>query len=174
MKRRFAPVLLGICLLAISLPALAKIPPFAIAVEPDTTTVGEPVTVTLELTQAVPVAVLDGLVALFRAEDAGSRVRGTPVTLNRVGETTYQAVVVLPEPGEWRIVTFPDRSGWSNNEVPSGYSDQIAIQVAASDQSETSALVVGIAVLLGAAALIGWKGFHSETNPSQRAAADIT
>ena len=156
------------------MPALAKIPPFAIDVSPDTPTVGEPVMVTVELTESVPVEDLEDLIAFFRAEDAESRVRGTPVPLNRVGETTYQAVVVLPEPGEWRIVSFPDRSGWSNNEVPSGYSDQIAIQVAASGQSEISALFVGIAVLLGAAALIGWKAFHPETNPSQAAAADIT
>ena len=80
MKRRLAPVLLGVCLLAMSLPALAKIPPFAIDVEPDTPIVGEPVTV--ELTQPVPVEELGGLVALFRAEDAESRVRGTPVPLN--------------------------------------------------------------------------------------------
>lgn len=53
MKRRLAPVLLGLCLLAISLPALAKIPPFAVDVEPDTPTVGEPVTVTVELYQSV-------------------------------------------------------------------------------------------------------------------------
>ena len=82
MKRRLAPVLLGVCLLAMSLPALAKIPPFAIDVEPDTPIVGEPVTVTVELTQSVPVEELGGLVALFRAEDAESRVRGTPVPLN--------------------------------------------------------------------------------------------
>ena len=165
MKRRLAPVLLGVCLLAMSLPALAKIPPFAIDVEPDTPTVGEPVTVTVKLTQSVPVEELGGLVALFRAEDAESRVRGTPVPLNRVGETTYQAVVVLPEPGEWRIVSFPDRTGWSTDEVSDGYPDQIPIQVAAGGQAETSALVVGFGLLLGAAALIGWKAMGSETKP---------
>lgn len=174
MKRRFAPVLLSLCLLAISLPALAKIPPFALDVEPDTPTVGEPVTVTVELTQSVQVEDLEGLIAFFRAEDAESRVRGTPVPLNRVGETTYQAVVVLPEAGEWRIVSFPDRTGWPTHEVPDGYPDQIPIQVAVGGQVETSALVVGFGLLLGAAALIGWKAIGSETKPSSHAASDIT
>lgn len=165
MRRRLAPVILGLCLLAMSLPALAKVPPFAIDVEPDTPIVGEPVTVTVELTDSVPVEELEGLVAFFRAEDAESRVRGTPVPLNRVGETTYQAVVVLPEAGEWRIVSFPDRTGWSTDEVPDCYPDQIPIQVALGGQAETSALVVGFGLLLGAAALIGWKPIRSETKP---------
>jgi hypothetical protein len=165
MKCRLAPVLLGLCLLAISLPALAKIPPFAIVVEPETPIVGEPVTVTVELTQSVQVEELEGLIAFFPAEDAESRVQGTPVPLNRVEETTYQAVVVLPEPGEWRIVSFPDRTGWPTDEVPDGYPDQIPIQVAAGGQAETSALVVGFGLLLGAAALIGWKAMGSETKP---------
>lgn len=74
---------------------------------------------------------------------------------------------MLPEAGEWRIVSFPDRSGWPTDEVPDGYPDQIPIRVAAGGQSETSALVVGFGLLLGAAALIRWKAVRSETKPSR-------
>ena len=173
MKRRLVPLLLCICLVAISLPALAKIPPFTVDVEPDSPVVGEPVTVTVELTRSIPVEDLHDLVAFFRAEDAESRVRGVPVPLERVGQTTYEAVVVLSDAGEWRTVSFPDRTGWSTEEVPEGYPDQISIEVVADDGAERSALVVAFGVLLGAAALMGRKVFGPDPRSSRHAASDI-
>jgi hypothetical protein len=172
MNSRVASLLLCICLVAISLPALAKIPPFALDVEPDRPVAGEPVTVTVELTQSISVGDLGGLIALFRAEDAESRARGVSVPLQRVGETTYEAVVVLPEAGEWRMVSFPDRTGWSTDEAPAGYPDQILVEVVAEGGAEPSASVVAFAVLIGAAALISRRFFGSV--PTRNSASDIS
>lgn len=153
MSPRLAFWTLVAALLWAALPAQAKVPPFSVEVEPATPVAGQATTVTLELTQPIHAEELPGLIAFFRAEDADRRVNGIPITLEQVGETTYRAQVILPDAGDWRIVSFPDRTGWPTDEVPENYPDQIPVEVVDS-RSSTLAAALLVAGLIGGAALL--------------------
>ena len=146
--RKLSTSVLAVLLLFVAAPALAKIPFFSVTVEPAEPKAGEPVTVTVELTEPVPVEELAGLIAFYRVHDAASRANGIPVPLARVGPTTYEGQVTLPEAGEWRIVSFPDRSAWSDDEVPPGYPDLVPVTVVSGERSGSSALILVAGLLL--------------------------
>ena len=159
--RRLTLFTLAAGLLFVAAPALAKVPPFSVEVSPGGPIAGEPTTVTVELAEPIPVDDLSGLIAFYRASDAESRVNGIPVPLERVGATTYQGDVVLPESGEWRIVSFPDRTGWSTDEVLASYPDQIPVYVVSAGGSNSTAAVVAVAAFLAIAVVLVGRSVRS-------------
>ena len=81
-------------------PVLAKLPEFGVTIEPTSPTAGEPVTVTVEFADSLPVEIgqMSALLAFYRAEDADWRSNGVPVSPIRVDGTIYVGQVVIPEP----------------------------------------------------------------------------
>lgn len=115
-------LLTTVLLLAPALPAVAKMPPFEMEVEPRGETVHIEVTITGDdtLIHDFDPLNLAGLVAIFPADEVDEIGRplyvleGRVVPLSRVEPGTYQGSVRL-EPGHWAVVPFPDVT----NSIPS-------------------------------------------------------
>jgi hypothetical protein len=114
-------------------PVTAKMPFFTVEVVPEAPIADEPVLVVVRMwtdeNHTVPAAwylepTMDSLL-VFRSSEGNDSV---PVTLHSIEPDRYEAHVTLPA-GDWTLVAFPDRSGWSTPEVPSGYPDTIAYSV---------------------------------------------
>lgn len=129
-------------------PAEAKMPRFEVEVLPESPVVDEPFQIVVNLEQAIPVDTLASLLQMHSAEPP-PQIRN--LVLTRTGETTYATTITVDEPGEWVIIAFPDRTGWSVDEVPEGYPDRIPITVSA---DPNTAGVVGGALALVALTLI--------------------
>jgi hypothetical protein len=103
--------------LSVSLPALAKVPPFELRVDTD----GTVATVTVTLGDDVhgfDVRALDGLVAVHPAStlEDGTVVRegpgGRSLTLPRVGPGVYRGEIDLRRSGEWVVLSVPEAKGY--------------------------------------------------------------
>jgi hypothetical protein len=118
-----------------SAPADAKMPYFDVTVTPPSPIAGEPTLIVLRMwqdaTHRIPAqfepVTLDRLLVL-RPEEAGWS--DISVSLRyQPDRGDYRATVVIPSVGEWKLVAFPDRSGWSSPQVPAGYPDAITLNV---------------------------------------------
>ncbi|HET8569954.1 MAG TPA: hypothetical protein VFM93_13320 [Candidatus Limnocylindria bacterium] len=116
--------------------AWAKIPYFSVDVTPPDPVAGEPVLIVVRFwhdaahTRPEPFAAgpwIDRLLALRRVGAEEERA----VPLRDDGGGGYRASVTFDGPGEWHLVAFPDRCGWSSPEVPPGYVDRVALTVRA-------------------------------------------
>ncbi|HEV8489193.1 MAG TPA: hypothetical protein VGQ58_05345 [Candidatus Limnocylindrales bacterium] len=133
--------------------ASAKMPYFTIEVVPDSPTADEPVLIVVRMWADVDHTVpadwdagptMDDLLVLRSSDGKGS----IPVGLRLVGPDRYEATITLPS-GDWRLVAFPDRSGWITAEVPAGYPDSIALAV-----RERGPDLSAVAIPLAATALV--------------------
>lgn len=94
----------------------------------------------------VAAATLNGLIVLRSA--AGDRP-DIAISLSSQAPGEFRATFVVPGPGEWELVAFPDRTGWASPVVPAGYPDAIAIGVRAQDGGAAIiAPVAGFAALV--------------------------
>jgi hypothetical protein len=112
-------LLTTLLLLATTLPALAKMPPFYMEVESRGATVHVEVTIREDESSidGFDSPQLNGLLAVLPADQVDEDGRPllvlggrTDVSLNKVEAGTYQGRVVL-EPGRWAVVPFPDVRG---------------------------------------------------------------
>ena len=149
----------GACIaLLATAPLLAKMPFFSVEITPREPVAGEPILITVRTWQDLAHTVsepfdaphLNGLLVLRSTE-------GNPsigIALEAEAPGRFQGTVTVPTPGEWTLVAFPDRSGGSSPELPSGYPETITVTV----RPEID--VVGSALLIGAiAAAVGLAGF---------------
>ena len=151
-------------LMVAALPAHGKIPPFTVTVEPNPSVAGEQTTIVAEFEVSFPVERLTGLLILYRSSDQGDGREEIAITLERVTPTRFEATVFLSEPGRWVVKAFPDRTGWSDREVPQGFPDTIEFDVSAPTacwspgQCSSGQIWLGAAVvaLLGIIGLRGW------------------
>lgn len=130
--------ILGLAALAtvlIATPASAKMPYFSLTITPADPIAGQPTMIAVRMWQDAahriparfgPVA-LDRLLTLRSVERGPSDI---PISLRyQADPDEYRATVIVPSAGEWHVVVFPDRSGWSSPQVPSGYPDTISLTV---------------------------------------------
>lgn len=139
-------------------PAQGKMPPFIVTVEPNPPVAGETTTISAEFEASFPVEELSGLLVLYRASSEQEHGEEIAITLERVDSSRYEATVVIPEAGSWVLKAFPDRTGWSTQEVPPGYPDTIEFQVAtpptaASFPGQPTVGQIPVAILLSIAGL---------------------
>lgn len=83
--------------------AQAKMPPFAIELEPHRPAVGEPVIVTVRAETSLQ-GFPDRMADLLALEGPGASL---PVALRRSGDV-YRATVTFWEPGRWTLKLFPN------------------------------------------------------------------
>lgn len=115
-------------LMLTSIPAGAKMPPFTVTVEPNPPVAGETTSISVELDASFPAEELAGLLALSPASNEHAPGEMIALTLERVDPIRYEAIVVIPKAGAWVLKTFPDRIGWSTQQVPPGYPDTIDLE----------------------------------------------
>lgn len=116
-------------LMITSTPAGAKMPPFTVTVEPNPPVAGETTTVSVHLDASFPAEELGGLLTVYQASNEQAHGEAIALTLERVDPIRYEATVVIPEAGAWVLRAFPDRIGWSTQQVPPGYPDTIDLEV---------------------------------------------
>lgn len=112
---------------------LAKMPFFSVEILPAAPTAGEPAVVVVQMwadaDHTVPAGwnigpTMNNLLVI-RSSDGKESIR---VGLTAVDADRYEGTITLPA-GRWRLVAFPDRSGWATPEVPAGYADAITFTV---------------------------------------------
>lgn len=132
-------VLITLCVAGV---ASAKgTPYFTVAISPPQPVAGEAVVVTVrtweDVAHTVPAslasaATFEGLLVL-RAADGVSPDVAVPLAYQAPDE--FRATVVVPAAGDWKLVAFPDRTGWASPTVPAGYPDSIALTVLAGNSA---------------------------------------
>lgn len=119
----------------VATPASAKMPYFSVTITPANPIAGQPITIAVRLwrdaAHRVPARFatlnLDRLLILRSVEPGPSDM---PILLRYEADPDeYRATVIVPSDGEWHVVAFPNRSGWSSPQVPAGYPDTISLTV---------------------------------------------
>ena len=119
----------------VATPASAKMPHFSVTITPANPIAGQPITVAVRLwrdaAHRIPARIapldLDRLLIL-RSVEPGPSVM--PISLRyEADRDEYRASVIVPSAGEWHVVAFPNRSGWSSPQVPAGFPDTISLTV---------------------------------------------
>jgi hypothetical protein len=117
--------------------ALAKMPYFTVETSPSEPRANEPIVVTVrtwaDVTHSLPDTSADVSTGLAASLDSLLVVRrpgsaDIPIHLVWVDTNRFAATITLPA-GDWTLVAFPDRSGWSKPAVPTGYPDVIPLAV---------------------------------------------
>lgn len=148
----------GLALLSAA-PALAKVPYFSVEISPPEPMAGEPILVTVrtweDVAHTVPMPFeapdLDGLLAI---RPVASPWAPTDVPLHPSGPGEFEGSIVVPIGGNWMLVAFPDRAGWSSP-VPPGYPDTIFFSVRGeTDAISPIAAGAGIAAILATLAVL--------------------
>jgi hypothetical protein len=116
---------------------LAKVPYFTIETSPAEPRANEPIVVTVrtwaDAAHSVPTTSADATIDLTASLDSLLVVRRAgssdiPIHLVEVETSRFAATITLPA-GDWTLIAFPDRSGWSDPAVPAGYPDAIPLAV---------------------------------------------
>lgn len=144
--------------------ATAKMPYFSVEIAPPEPVAGQPVVITVRTWADVAHTVPDPFEApdlhgllVIRPTNGSSSSIGVPLHAREPGE--FQATVVVPTAGEWMLVAFPDRSGWSSPEIVPGYPDTIAFSVRAqTDVISLIPAITGMAALLGVVVFLAMRG----------------
>lgn len=156
--RRLA-LLTTVVLLAMALPAAAKMPPFEMEVEPRGDTVHIEVTITGDkaLIHEFDPLNLDGLLAVFPADQVDEEGRpryvlegGTGVGLSRVAPGSYEGNVPL-EPGNWAVVPFPGVTSAIRGAGEGWYPRTVLVEVSTEQTSNWVWAAVGAAIALAIA-----------------------
>ena len=156
-------------------PASAKsIPFFTVEINPPQPVAGEAIVVTVrtweDVAHSVPARLdratrLDGLLVLRSVSGDSPDVA---IQLEYQAQDEFRASVVVPTAGNWKVVAFPDRTGWATPDVPPGYPDSIALTVRAQNGSvPTLAAVAGVALIV----IVGFLGIvarRRSRRPSMR------
>ncbi len=112
----------------------AKTPYFTVEITPAAPLADEPILVVVrtweDADHTIParfdvVEAIDGLLVVRAASGGAPDI---PVTLRLREPDRFEGSVTLPA-GEWTLVAFPDRTGWSTAEVPAGYPNTVALTV---------------------------------------------
>jgi hypothetical protein len=120
--------------LSVAAAVSAKTPYFTVEITPAAPVADEPILVVVrtwdDADHTIPahfdaVEAMDGLLVV-RA--AGGGAPDIPVTLRLREPDRFEGSVTLPA-GDWTLVAFPDRTGWSTAEVPAGYPNTVALTV---------------------------------------------
>ena len=146
----------------------AKMPYFTVEVEPAAPIAGEPFVVVVrtweDLEHSRPAGFgageLSGLL-VARAANGDSPNVAIPLLLREPDR--YEASLILPA-GDWTIVAFPDRSGWSSPTVPVGYPDTIPLVVREPGSGQT-ALVAAFLIVAPVILAIGLGRRHLVAKP---------
>lgn len=157
----------------IALPAAAitvakGTPYFTVEISPPQPVAGEDLVVTVwtweDVAHTVPArspadTLLEGVLVLRSAAGTSPDM---VVPLRHRALNEFRAIVGVPTAGDWNLVAFPDRTGWSQPEVPPGYPDSIALTVRTRDEdASANAAAVGLAALgliVGALATLAVRG----------------
>jgi hypothetical protein len=116
---------------------LAKVPYFSVETSPAEPRANEPIVVTVrtwaDSAHSVPSTSANATTGLDASLDSLLVVRrpgssDIPIHLVEVEPSRFAATITLPA-GDWTLVAFPDRSGWSDPVVPAGYPDVIPLPV---------------------------------------------
>lgn len=144
--------------------ATAKMPYFNVEIAPTEPVAGQPVVITVrtwaDVAHTVPAPFeardLHGLLVIRPRNGASSSI-GVPLHAREPGE--FQGTVVVPTAGEWTLMAFPDRSGWSSPEIMPGYPDTIAFSVRAeTDVVSLILAIAGIAGVIGVVVFVALRG----------------
>ena len=161
--RAFSAVGFGVLLaLSVAGPVSAKLTPyFTVQVSPPQPVAGEAIVVLVrtwvDVAHTVPAgfgtsaalnsAALDGLLVL---RPAGGDTPDVAIPLQYQALDEFRATVVVPTAGDWKLVAFPDRSGWGSPDVSPGYPDTIALTVRAPNGGvSTIAAIASLAAVIG-------------------------
>jgi hypothetical protein len=126
--------LAAIIALSVAAAVSAKTPYFTVEITPAAPVADEPTLVVVrtweDADHTIParfdaLEAMDGLL-VFRATGGGAP--DIPVPLRLRERDRFEGSVTLPA-GDWTLVAFPDRTGWSTAEVPAGYPDTVALTV---------------------------------------------
>lgn len=126
--------LAAVIALSVAAAVSAKTPYFTVEITPAAPIANEPILVVVrtweDADHTIPahfdaVEAMDGLLVV-RASGGGAP--DIPVPLRLRTPDSFEGSVFLPA-GDWTLVAFPDRTGWSTAEVPAGYPDTIALTV---------------------------------------------
>jgi len=107
----------------------------SVTITPANPIAGQPIVIVARMWQdaarSIPArfaqVVFDRLVVLRSVESGSSDI---PISLQyQKDQDEYRATVIIPSAGEWKLVAFPDRSGWSSPQVPPGYPDTISLTI---------------------------------------------
>jgi hypothetical protein len=157
-QRALSAVGLGVVLaLSAAVPASAKGTPFfTVEISPEEPVAGEAFVVVVRtwdnVAHTVPARLdtaerLDGLLVLRSASGDSPDLA---IALQYEAPDEFRAAVVVPTAGEWKLIAFPDRTGWASPELPPGYPDTVAITVrAANGGVPTIPALAGLAALMG-------------------------
>jgi hypothetical protein len=143
--------------LSVAVPASAKGTPFfTVEISPQQPVAGEAVVVVVrtwdDVAHTVPARLdtavhLDGLLVLRSASGDSPDLA---IALQYQAPDEFRAAVVVPTAGDWKLIAFPDRTGWVSPDVPRGYPDTIAVTVrAANAEVPTIAAAARLAALAG-------------------------
>jgi hypothetical protein len=144
-------------LLAVALPASAKMPPFEMTVEPG----GDTIHVDVTLGRDDPVSAysfespeLNGLLAVFPADKVDEKGRplsvideGTEVPLRRVQAGTYQGSIAL-KPGHWAVVPFPSVTGAIRGTAEGWYPHPVLVELPEERNALWALAAVGAAITI--------------------------
>jgi len=161
--RAFSAVGFGVLLaLSIAGPVSAKLTPyFTVEVSPPQPVAGEAIVVVVRTWEdvahtvparfgssaAVSSAALDGLLVLRPATGDALDVG---IRLQYQAQDEFRATVVVPTAGDWKLIAFPNRTGWASPDVPPGYPDTIALTIRAPNGGvSTIAAIAGLAAVIG-------------------------
>lgn len=126
--------LAAIIALSVAAAVSAKTPYFTVEITPAAPVADEPTLVVVrtweDADHTIParfdaLEAMDGLL-VFRATGGGAP--DIPVPLRLRERDRFEGSVTLPA-GDWTLVAFPDRTGWSTAEVPAGYPNTVALTV---------------------------------------------
>jgi len=98
---------------------------------------------------------VDAMDGLLIVRSAGGGAPDIPVKLRLREPDRFEGSVTLPV-GEWILVAFPDRTGWSTSEVPAGYPDTVLLTVRESGPNLPAFVIplIVVAAVLAALALL--------------------
>ncbi|MDQ6796040.1 MAG: hypothetical protein M3067_14725 [Chloroflexota bacterium] len=168
--RAFNAVGFGVLVaLSVAGPVSAKLTPyFTVEVSPPQPVVGEAIVVVVRTwadgahtvpagfgtSAALNSAALDGLLVLRPTTGDAPDIA---IRLKYQALDEFRATVVAPTAGDWKLVAFPDRTGWGSPEVPPGYPDTIALTVRAPNGGVlTSAAIIGLTAVIGIVSAAAW------------------
>jgi hypothetical protein len=156
--RALSAVGLGVVLaLSAAVSASAKGTPFfTVEISPQEPVAGEPFVVVVrtwaDVAHTVPAGLdtamhLEGLLVLRSPSGDSSDLA---IALQYQAPDEFRAVVVVPTAVDWKLIAFPDRTGWPSPDVPRGYPDTIAVTVRAANAGvPTIAAAARLAALAG-------------------------
>lgn len=176
LRALIAIVLAGTAAVALATTTVAKMPYFTIETSPVDPRPDEPILIAV-LLWADPAHSVPGGSDDWTRSFAASETRlddlivarrpgaaDVPVVLTQVSPNRYEGTLRLPG-GEWSLVAFPDRAGWTSAQVPVGYPDAVPLVV----RDDIGLPTVLLTVVGGFVGLLGLLVLRSRRAPGRSA-----